>query len=341
MSSSFIFGIFLALLFAVGAPVYALVGVEAPLTVSELSSKWKDATDFFNAGETGSFTRSGAKVAYRIFQKPSNHRALVMLPGYGEAPQKYIETIYDFAQRGYNVFFISHRGMGESQRLLANPQIIHIDDAGKYYSDADYFVDHVVAPRVEKQPVYLFTHSAGGLIGAHLLASRRYFFTKAVLSAPMFAINLHGYSRTTVWMAARLCTSTGYAPGFADTDPAQATFAKQTAVGSPARWAALHRMFIANPRFAVGGPSAGWILAMLAETAPAKIQALARRVTTPVLVFQAGDDTYVMPNGQDTFVKNAADATLILFPRARHEIHQEGDAVRNRALKALFEFYEE
>jgi lysophospholipase len=338
--STLFWGLLLSVFVWGGSPSWGFVGSADTLSASEFSAKLTDARSFFATGNQGSFIAGGKKVAYRVFRKPTNERNMVIFPGYGEGPAKYTETIYDFSQRGYNVFFLSHRGMGESQRMLANPQIIHIDDATQYFSDAVYFLDTVVKPQTEGQPVYLFTHSAGGLIGANAMARRPDFFTKAVLSAPLFELNLHGYSRTSAYLIGQFRSATSYAPGFSDYDPFKATFGEQTATSSPQRWKVTNQMYRNNPSLLVGGPSTGWIMAILAETTTAKITALAKRVRTPVLVLQAGDDTYVMPGGQDVFVKNAADATLIQFPHSRHEIHQERDVIRARAFVALFDFLE-
>ncbi len=339
--STLFWGLLFSFCFMVSSPSWGYVGSDDALTVAEFSTKLSDAKAFFATGTKDSFLAGGKSVVYRVFQKPANKRSLVIFPGYGEGPLKYVETIYDFSLRGYNIFFLSHRGMGESQRLLANPQMVHIDDATKYYGDAVYFLDKIVAPLTTDQPVYLFTHSAGGLIGAHALALRPKFFAKAVLSAPMFEVNLHGYTRASAYIVGNLRSSTSYAPGFADFDARRATFAGQTATNSRGRWAVINQMYLDHPELTVGGPSTAWIMSVLAETAAEKILALAKRVQTPVLVLQAGDDTYVMPAGQDLFVKNAADATLIQFPRSRHEIHQERDTIRTRAFKALFEFLED
>jgi lysophospholipase len=325
--------------FAVGSSLNAAFAPQGP-GFTEHSGKWARSARAFHAGEYGTFPAGKGKVVYRIFTRTENTRNIVLFPGFGEAPQKYIELITDFLDRGYNVFALSHRGMGESTRLLKNRQIIHIENPKDYYDDADYFLRKVVAPRTEGQPVYLFSHSAGGLIAAHALANNPGFFDKAVLSAPMLDINLGGYSRFTAWLIAQTRSTESYAPGSEDWSPFRATFEKQTATGSMMRWWFLNQMFRRNRDLWVGGPSTGWVMAMLGETEPAKMEALAKRVTTPVLVFQAGDDTYVLPEAQALFVKHAPKAKLVCFPTARHEIHQERSFIRHQATDALFQFFE-
>lgn len=308
---------------------------------ADFDAKMAKAAALFKSSYKGEFVSAKYKVAYRVFFDSKKTRSIVIFPGFGEASQKYQELAYDFYQRGYNVFILNHRGMGESQRLVAtNSQIIHIDDAKLYISDAVRFLEEVVAPKTGENPVYLYGHSAGGLYGAQVMARKPAFFQKAVLDAPMFEMNLKGYSRTAAWIVGQFHWSTSYAPGSKDYDP-KVQFSDQTAMASENRWKYMNATFQKDASLRVGGPSAGWVLAMMAVTSAAKIEALARQIPTPTLVFRAGVDTYVMDAGQDVFVRNAADAQLRTFSKAWHEIHQDVDSVRDEALDAIFEFFED
>jgi alpha-beta hydrolase superfamily lysophospholipase len=55
-------------------------------------------------------------------------------------------------------------------------------------------------------------------------------------------------------------------------------------------------------------------------------------IPVPVLLFQAGADQLVMPDGQDAFCAGAPNCRLEYFPDAGHEILMERDDIRNRAL---------
>ncbi len=322
------------------APVWGLDFPAQGVGAREFQQKWKTATDLFAAGEIGHFQAGGFKLVYRVFSHPSHRRNVVVFPGFGESPSKYIELIHQFYARGYNVFILSHRGMGESQRLLKNPQIIHIEDTAVYSHDAGYFLQAIVKPRLGGDPVYLYAHSTGGLIAAHVLAENPDYFAKAVLNAPLFELNTKGYAHWLIHLMTSVYSPTSYAPGYSDWDPHKATFAGQTATGSIMRWWVSNQIYRQNPALSSGGPSVAWLKAVLRATTPQAIRAVAKKITTPVLLFQAGDDTYVLPQGHKIFVDHCPGAKLQLFPTARHEIHNERDFIRERAFQLLWDFFE-
>ena len=70
--------------------------------------------------------------------------------------------------------------------------------------------------------------------------------------------------------------------------------------------------------------------------------ALARRqavrVATPVLMLQDEEDSYVKPEAEDSFCKNAGDCTKVYFFGSRHEILIETDAIRNLVLDNIRSF---
>ncbi len=70
----------------------------------------------------------------------------------------------------------------------------------------------------------------------------------------------------------------------------------------------------------------------------AAARAAASSLSLPVMVFKAGDDSYVDPRALDEFCARLPDGRTVLFPDARHEILIETDAVRNRAIEEIRAF---
>jgi lysophospholipase len=305
---------------------------------SDLKTKWKKAADFFSTGERGFFQSGTVGVVYRTFFNPKNSKNIVILTGYAEDPFKYTEMIYDFSRKGYNVFIMSHRGMGESGRFLPNRQIIHIDDPKKYYEDANFFLKNIVQPKIKGNDLFLFTHSTGGLIGAHLLAEHPSAFKSAVLSSPLFGFNTQGYSEAVIKARGFFAAKNEYAPGYRDWNPHQAKFSGQTAIGSLARWESVIDIYRKHPDLVSGGPSTKWLETMINESAPEKTKPLAAKIQTPILILQAGDDNYVSTQRQDEFVKLCSSCQKQTFPTSRHEIYLERDFIRDEALENIFSF---
>jgi lysophospholipase len=63
-------------------------------------------------------------------------------------------------------------------------------------------------------------------------------------------------------------------------------------------------------------------------------------MSTPILMYQAGQDTFVKPGGQDRFCAEAPACTLIKAPESRHEVFNENDAIRLPFWENAAKFYE-
>ena len=66
----------------------------------------------------------------------------------------------------------------------------------------------------------------------------------------------------------------------------------------------------------------------------------AKKVKTPVLLFQAGKDTLVTPGAQKEFIKRIPDGQLVVVPDIRHEIYRAPNSVLQPYLEMIFEFYD-
>ncbi|MNN43090.1 hypothetical protein D3C81_1573080 [compost metagenome] len=64
-----------------------------------------------------------------------------------------------------------------------------------------------------------------------------------------------------------------------------------------------------------------------------------RRVTIPVLLFQAEHDSLVKPGGQNRFISNIENGTLSRVEGAKHEIYRSENKVLQPYLNELLGFY--
>jgi lysophospholipase len=317
----------------------------ALLSIFANASAVNDSLSFFETGEVGKFTGTRkVTIQYRIFETHKANQAIVILPGYAENAQKYHELIYDFVNYGFSVYILDHRGMGASGRELKNRQVVHVESFDDYVTDLETFYRQVVEKGKESHR-YLFTHSAGGLIGAKFLAKFKGAFRRAVLSAPLFSLNTGSYPKFVAGGLAFTLDTIGrgenYAPGFSDYDPTAAKWGEDSFTSSKQRFDAYTTILLKHPRLVMGGPSVHWIREVLRETASSKVGSLGKRVSIPLLVYQAGADTLVLPTGQNAFCKAAKNCQIVYYPRARHEIYREIDQIRNEAIRRAVKFFEE
>ncbi len=271
---------------------------------------------------------------------------VVMSHGYTETEEKYREPIYYFLQKGFHVYMPDHCGHGRSYRLADDPCLVHVDRWQRYVEDL-LAVAQMAQARYPDLPLYLYGHSMGGGIAAAALAQQPALFQKAVLSSPMLRPKTGGLP----WWAARaaafvLCAvgrARTYVPGHHPYDGAE-TFADSAAT-SPARFAFYNEKRRAEPLYQMSGASCGW----MREAGRLSAYLLgrgAKAIRTPILLFQAENDTFVDPDAQTRFADavNAAGHTAVTVervPGTKHEIFNADTASVAAYWQRIFAFLQE
>lgn len=291
-------------------------------------------------GQSGSFSGvNGIHIRYRHFINPFEKAAIVIAPGYGDSFMQYAELAFDLFLKGYSLYIIDHRGQGFSGRFLENHQIGHVDQFEYYVHDLWFFVESIVKSK-EHQKLYLLGHSIGGAIAA--LYAHRFpkDFNGVIFAAPMFEINTGDYPVPFAYTLASLQTWIGrgdvYALGQGDRE--RPTFDVNTYTHSWMRFLKHEEIIEKNPVIALGGVSYQWVKEALEATW--KIEDIAENFEVPLLLLQAGQDTTVLPEGQNEFCKKVKNCQKIMFPDARHSILLEKDLIRDLALRDIVSFIE-
>jgi lysophospholipase len=271
---------------------------------------------------------------------------IIIVPGQGEFIAKYHETAFDLLQRGYSaVHIISHRGQGESQRVLSDPKKASIENFDFYVQDLDTYVSHLRLER-PKGKLFLLAHSMGGAISAlfleHLRATGRIQdFDAVVLSSPMFEIKAPVVSEAHRLSAlVNLFCMTGhcddYALGQGHRNEYGAWDSKR-GTSSRIRWDYSKQYTISHPEVTLSGPTFRWLKESI--RADALISKLAPPSDLPMLVLQAGHDQTVITPPQTTYCAKSASCKILRFETSEHELLQESDAIRSLALQRIDEFF--
>jgi lysophospholipase len=92
-----------------------------------------------------------------------------------------------------------------------------------------------------------------------------------------------------------------------------------------------------NPSTKVGGVSNRWIFESLKFTR--KLRSSSKQIHVPIVVFQAGLDTFVKKEGQDQVCRNINLCQKYYFPTSFHEIFMESDKIRNEALSIALRIF--
>lgn len=304
-------------------------------------------------------TRSGRSVHYETFTAPESRGCIVIFHGFCEFTSKFDELTYYFVKSGYSVCRFDHCGHGLSDRFTgtdteAELAKVYVDDFATYVQGAKDVVDNIARPLSGGAPLYLFAHSMGGCIGALYIEDYPDDFAAAVLTTPMLTINAGALPQ---WLAT-FVADTAVALG-KGTDMLLGekilpeTFEwEDTLKGHPkARRSAsrprLEYQFAlrrAQPLYRTNAPTFGWTAAAFAASRQARSKESAARVRCPVLLFQAQNDVWVKPAGQEQFCRAVRDSggsiQMVYCPGIEHEIYNSRTEFLAAYYSSIIGFFE-
>ena len=296
---------------------------------------------FFNESEELIFQRgNNIWVHGRLFSKEKNKNLIVISPGRGESSLKYCELVYELRGKGFDILIIDHRGQGFSSRLIANPLVGYIDSFNDYVDDFNFFLKKVTDKKEYNKRI-LLAHSMGTIIGLKGILRDQDFFQGAILSSPMLKINTRKFPELFSYVVLKVLGVLGFSQKRLYGKPGDSAmpFVENRVTSSRDRYF-LARLFERYyPQTRMGPPSIQW----LAEGIKASrdVYKRAKEIKIPMLMLQAGKDKLVMNARQDRFVRKATNTRIVKMPESKHEILQESDAIRNRALVQVNKFLQE
>lgn len=257
---------------------------------------------------------------------------VTVLPGRAEFIEKYFDVVRDLTARGFAVATLDWRGQGGSERLLANPRRGYVGDFLDYQRDLAAFMRQVVLPDCPA-PHYALAHSMGGAVLLDALLAGHRWFDRAVLAAPMLALQL-GAMTGTVGVLAAAGTAVGlgraYIPGGGDTPINFRPFPINRVTSDPVRYARAADFITAHPELGLGSPTFRWLAtafaAMHRVTAPEALRA----IRLPLLLMAGGADRIVSNRMVEHVASRLIAGAQLVIPAAKHELMMERDALRSQ-----------
>jgi lysophospholipase len=302
-----------------------------------------EVAPYFARGHQRTFhNRQGLKLNYYSFTSHSNLKTLVVLPGRTEPAIKYAELVYDLKDQGYNIYILDHQGQGASDRRLNDLHKGYVKHFSDYVQDFSDWLEEVVIPETINQERFLLAHSMGGTIATLYLAKSNEVFKKAILTSPMMQIDTKPYTEPVGRALTSLLVGVGlgkkYAPGKGPYIHAEDTFEHNEVTHSTMRFNMSKNIFLTWPELILGGPTNRWVNQSLKITK--NINSLSDKIRIPLLLLQSGKDLVVKPARQTLFCGAISNCQLIHFTNAYHEIFQESDEIRNKAMRETISFLE-
>lgn len=296
--------------------------------------------------ESGYITgEEGVQIYFEKYISGDAKGNVVISHGYTESLEKFHEVIYYLINNGYNVFGIEHRGHGRSGSLgVADKTQIYVKDFNQYIKDLKAFMDEIVVPNSQDKKIFLFAHSMGGGIGTKFLEDYPEYFDAAVLNAPMLEVDTGNVPSFIAKIIVKVSVALGmdgnyvigkgpYVGGDYDVE--------NIGTSSVNRYDYVHNIVTSNEIFQKGDCANRWLNEAFKATEQTVKEENSAKVKIPVILFQAGQDTYVRPGGQNKFAEGAENCKLIRLENARHEMYMERDEIQKPYFDEIFNFYSE
>lgn len=308
-----------------------------------------DIADFWQTGEFSSFQGiDNKRINYAAFIASQPKNCLVISPGRSEGYLKYKELAFDLSSLNISLFIIDHRGQGLSERLLDNPHKGYVGKFDDYTDDLHTFITTIVSPSCPtgEKPLVL-AHSMGGAIVTRLIQKYPDSVKATLLSSPMIAINKGGLPE---WLAKTLINSgTFFNQLFTDqawyfigqSDYQAKHFDENSLMHSKIRYQTFIDLYREYPQLQLGGVTFNWLKQAIIVNQT--IFSELNKITTPIAIMQAGEDTIVDNLVQNDFCqqlnrlkpKLCLQSQPLVIEGARHELLFESDQYRNQALSFI------
>ncbi|MBR4501323.1 MAG: alpha/beta hydrolase [Clostridia bacterium] len=277
-----------------------------------------------------SVNRGGVSLFASRFVPEGTPRGTVMIVhGFTENIEKYAEIIHSLLRTGWCVLAYDQRGHGRSGRKsgIQDLSLTHVDRFEDYVEDMKAVIADALAPM--PGPKMLLCHSMGGAVSAMFLENERCPFERAVFMSPMIAPNLGGAPASLVKAVCLVPIALGLGQrrafisrpytGPEDFDTSCATGLERFSWYETLRGTAAE--------FTNNGPSYRWALEAINVTKKLLAPGLLEKITIPVRVFGAENESSVIPSAQETFVSHLKNGSLERIPGSKHEIYRSPDSV--------------
>lgn len=303
---------------------------------------WDTYDYYWNLGQSHFFYRPGiGSVHARSFLEARNKSLLFILPGRGESSLKYSEICYELRGHGFDIVVLDHRGQGFSERGDAPDGLGHVCDWNNYVNDVDEIVDHFKELKKYKRTIVL-AHSMGGAISLAAKIKNPNFCDGMILSSPMLKVNTFNVPSFIARTALSGLTSTQLrlapVPFYRGQD-ALKVFGDNNLTSSRERFEFFLELRKKHPQIFVGAPTTQWVHEALKLNH--FIWKKKAALDCGILIMQAGEERIVCNDTQDNFARHVGNCRLIKLKDSLHEILQERDDIRNRALVQVHKFLKE
>ena len=281
------------------------------------------------------------KIYYKSYEVKHSKGVIVISHGFCENSEKYKELIKIFNKDFYSVYIIDHRGHGKSGRIGIDNSQINVENFNYYVKDLKTFLDSIVIPNLNDRKLYLYSHSMGGAIGTLFLEKYNNYFDKAILNCPMMEIDTGKYPKIFSKIISKVFCIIGMGNKYLF---GQGPFngkpdSKKVTTSSQKRYDSYFNKQLEHKELQTSGGSFNWLNQSFKGVKELLKSENIANIKADLLLFQAGKDRFVKPEGHNKFLSLAKNCEFIKFEDAKHEIYMEKDEIFNIYIEKVLQFY--
>lgn len=268
--------------------------------------------------------------------------SMVFQTGRGDIFEKYLESLAEWHEEGWNLAGFDWRGQSGSGRLLTDPTVGHAVSFDPWVADLAEFV---TTWRAEMPgPHVVAAHSMGGHIVMRYLIDHRPGLDGVILSAPMLRVVSKPMPERFAAFVARQFARFGFGEQHAWQDnerPSLPGSSRQKLLTHDFERYSDEAWWISqNPQLKIGPPSWRWLIASYKSSSAMFAPSTFEQVTTPVLIVAAKKDKLVDSRAIYEAAERLPDAHLFVHDRAAHEVLRETSHMRAQFMAEIDAFLE-
>ena len=281
-------------------------------------------------------------------EKRGSKGSLIFVNGLGENVIMYLELFYDLHLQGWSpIYTYDHRGQGLSDRILSDPHVGYVEDWSFYKKDLGVFVQMVLSDsEVDDQNLFLIANSMGSAITVEYFQNfpdQQNIFNAVVLASPFFGLHTRGFDFAEpafphfIRFAClfRNCLSPIVGSG---SRHLKREVVQNRITGSAVRY----DLYVRSAKIYSAGyvvPSLDWVIQAFRMNRRVMNRESISKVTLPILILQAEQDTVVSNRKQNRFCQRIENCSLKVL-EGRHDHFIETDEIRDQAILKTVQFFQ-
>lgn len=266
---------------------------------------------------------------------------ILILHGFTECAEKFIEPAYYFYNEGYNVYIPDLRGHGLSFKDEAPKYAVHSEGFDIYAKDISVFIKNIVSEN--GLPVYAFTHSLGGNVALlTLMSDPDISIEKLVLSSPMICGNMGMPVPVAKAVSSLVCAvGKGKMPA-----PGKCVFEPEK--GNPDAASKERGDFDLEFKkeyeaFQTCGPTMAWVKHSIEARDEILKEKNVRKLNVKLLLIKPETDRQLLESYQDKFIslceENGKEISVIQTENTCHEIFRSRKNELEKYYESIIDFF--